>query len=576
MRRVLIVLFALFVIIALTAQTGYYGYLRLDGANQASWTPTTTLVTNLNSDLLDGQHGAYYAAAADYIEKDGGTTTTARIPFAEYLSLGAATKTTTADLMTFSGQYLSNAHLQLGYVVGYPTYLEFNPGYDSDSNIGLTTYIYSGAAATGTSGNAGILWLLGGTGGSTGGKGGSVKIGGGASYGAWNGGDVYLAGGAENGSGLNGLVAVVDPVSPTIPDGARGQYNFYVSGNAWIDGDIIADNLASGGTLIKSNAATKALEVASAGTDYEAPGIDLRLDQTTPQSIINGQPIFVSGLKAGEITGKTDTDLYIGGGYSESSPTTLHLNGGAYWDGEFFTYGNVVIGDVGGAIQLGSVISTGIVKLDSGMVGLAIGGTDYENPLTFSQSLSRSTNTVTLTNDSASPGNSYYYGTNSSGTKGYHALPAGPSGPTGPSGPSGPTGPAGATGAAGPSGPSGPTGPSTMVRSAVIYDDGNWNSEAIPLLTMGTDAKTLVKVWCTVIGSSTPSLSFNLNVRDWASYASSGTNVFSSDQTCDANGEEDSSFSSASLGAKSGLFLTTPGSSAESGQVDKVILTIEY
>jgi hypothetical protein len=48
----------------------------------------------------------------------------------------------------------------------------------------------------------------------------------------------------------------------------------------------------------------------------------------------------------------------------------------------------------------------------------------YEAPLSFSNSLARSTNTVTLTNDSATPGNSKYYGTNGSATKGYFDLPA--------------------------------------------------------------------------------------------------------------------------------------------------------
>lgn len=36
--------------------------------------------------------------------------------------------------------------------------------------------------------------------------------------------------------------------------------------------------------------------------------------------------------------------------------------------------------------------------------------------------------TLALTNDSGSPGNSRYYGTDAGGTKGYHALPAGSSG----------------------------------------------------------------------------------------------------------------------------------------------------
>lgn len=35
-------------------------YLRLDSTNQSSWTPTTSLVTNLNADLWDGYHFADY------------------------------------------------------------------------------------------------------------------------------------------------------------------------------------------------------------------------------------------------------------------------------------------------------------------------------------------------------------------------------------------------------------------------------------------------------------------------------------------------------------------------------------
>jgi hypothetical protein len=54
-----------------------------------------------------------------------------------------------------------------------------------------------------------------------------------------------------------------------------------------------------------------------------------------------------------------------------------------------------------------------------------ISSDSFEVPLTFSDSISREMDTVTLANDSASPGNLYYYGTNASGTKGWHLLPAG-------------------------------------------------------------------------------------------------------------------------------------------------------
>ena len=54
----------------------------------------------------------------------------------------------------------------------------------------------------------------------------------------------------------------------------------------------------------------------------------------------------------------------------------------------------------------------------SAFVYQATGGSSY----TFSNSLVNSSGTVTLSGDSAAPGNSMYYGTNSSGTKGWNSL----------------------------------------------------------------------------------------------------------------------------------------------------------
>lgn len=50
------------------------------------------------------------------------------------------------------------------------------------------------------------------------------------------------------------------------------------------------------------------------------------------------------------------------------------------------------------------------------------GHTGFEQTLTFSQSLSRSVNNITLLNDSTTPGNTKYYGTDGSGTKGWYTL----------------------------------------------------------------------------------------------------------------------------------------------------------
>jgi hypothetical protein len=60
------------------------------------------------------------------------------------------------------------------------------------------------------------------------------------------------------------------------------------------------------------------------------------------------------------------------------------------------------------------LVSTGVISINPAA---------FEVPLTFSQSVTRAVNTVTLTNDSATPGNSKYYGTNSGGTRGYFSLP---------------------------------------------------------------------------------------------------------------------------------------------------------
>ncbi len=54
-----------------------------------------------------------------------------------------------------------------------------------------------------------------------------------------------------------------------------------------------------------------------------------------------------------------------------------------------------------------------------------LAGTDYEVPLTASDSITRTGNDFALTNDSAAPGNSKYYGTDGGGILGYFNLPAG-------------------------------------------------------------------------------------------------------------------------------------------------------
>lgn len=76
------------------------------------------------------------------------------------------------------------------------------------------------------------------------------------------------------------------------------------------------------------------------------------------------------------------------------------------------------------ALTLSTTI-TGLLKGNGTAISAATPGTDYQVPLTFSDSLVNTANTITLVGDSATPGASKYYGTNGASTLGYYAIPAG-------------------------------------------------------------------------------------------------------------------------------------------------------
>ena len=79
------------------------------------------------------------------------------------------------------------------------------------------------------------------------------------------------------------------------------------------------------------------------------------------------------------------------------------------------------------AAQFLGSLGTGLLKntTSTGVLSIAVSGTDFQSPLTFSQSVVNSSGAIALSGDSSSPGDSYYYGTNSSGTKGFFSLPSG-------------------------------------------------------------------------------------------------------------------------------------------------------
>jgi hypothetical protein len=59
--------------------------LKLDGSNQDEWTPDTSVVADLNADMLDGSHLSSFINS--YIKRDGTSTTTASIPFAKGITI---------------------------------------------------------------------------------------------------------------------------------------------------------------------------------------------------------------------------------------------------------------------------------------------------------------------------------------------------------------------------------------------------------------------------------------------------------------------------------------------------------
>ena len=167
----------------------------------------------------------------------------------------------------------------------------------------------------------------------------------------------------------------------------------------------------------------------------------------TPFNTVNiGAPVWLTSAGAFSVTAPTGTseaDLKIG---IIMSTTSIWL------DGQVTGIGNanggvpiyplevaaggtglnsltpyaVICGGTGSTTamqQVSGLGTSGYVLTSNGASALPTwqpGGTS----LTFSDSLVNNSGTVTLVNDSASPGNSKYYGTNSGGTLGYYSIPA--------------------------------------------------------------------------------------------------------------------------------------------------------
>lgn len=155
----------LFFVSSVLAQdnTGLNAYLKLSGSNQSRWSPTTTLVPNLNADLCDSiDCSTFLTSEVDplSIHKDGTSITTAKIPFAEGLSTGVGS-TKGIDIGSAGSIYDSSIpgddRLYIDAASGQDIYLE--PGSGRKVEFGGSTFFGENISNWGVSGTDGnIYW----------------------------------------------------------------------------------------------------------------------------------------------------------------------------------------------------------------------------------------------------------------------------------------------------------------------------------------------------------------------------------------------------------------------------------
>jgi hypothetical protein len=182
-------------------------------------------------------------------------------------------------------------------------------------------------------------------------------------------------------------------------------------------GDVPANLTMPASNSVRRNAADTAFEAYVPGT---GGGTVTSITSTAP-IVVTPSPITTTGTIS--ITqASSSTNGYL----SSTDWNTFNGKGADVSGASFIT--KVAESGLSNEFALGS-LATGLLKntTTTGVPTIAISGTDYEVPITASQSVTRTTNNFTLTNDTASPGNSKYYGTDSGGTRGFFTLPSGAS-----------------------------------------------------------------------------------------------------------------------------------------------------
>jgi len=111
--------------------------------------------------------------------------------------------------------------------------------------------------------------------------------------------------------------------------------------------------------------------------------------------------------------------------------------------------------------------------------------------------------------------------------------------------------------------------------STTIYDDGDWDGEAIPIWQAPAGYGVVVTTVRATAMGTTPTLTYNIEERAYGSLASAGTDIYAADQAADSNGETETSFGNDAIAAGAHLVFTT-GTGAETNTVTAITLTVTY
>lgn len=250
------------------------------------------------------------ANLADYIRKDGTTTTTARIPFNKGIFIPTGT-TLPNDQSIRIG---SNPSPNNGYTsqlqiwaddLSFNNQFIFQPSEETVGTFGADVYFYGGVAPSG--GFGGSFVIEGGTASGAGSRSGSSSLVGGTNTNATGrSGSVFLKGGVGSGSNTRGYVRVAESGTTsrftlTSNDARLSLYvekNFEVDGTGWFDGPL---NVAGATTLASS---LTGILKATSGLVATASSADLltaigTIDISSNTNLAVSSPITLTGDTVG-------------------------------------------------------------------------------------------------------------------------------------------------------------------------------------------------------------------------------------------------------------------------------------